>query len=127
MGRKYGISIGGNAQRKGTAIIYLKNWLISPRGKDIHGNSILNLHLIYDLPILKELLKYDGSKNADRVSCLLIGMYDIKEALYKQQVPERPRLEAEDYFNNPFGETSNDSIYNEQDSITGVEIDPYFK
>ena len=35
--------------------------------------------------------------------------------------------EAEDYFNNPFGETSNDSIYNEQDSITGVEIDPYFK
>lgn len=127
MGRKYGISIGGNPQRKGTAIIYLKNWLISPRGKDIHGNTILNLHLIYDLPILKELLKYDGSKNADRVSCLLIGMYDIKEALYKQQVPERPRAEAEDYFNNPFGETSNDSIYNEQDSITGVEIDPYFK
>ena len=127
MGRKYGISIGGNIQRKATAIVYLKNWLISPRGKDIHGNSILNLHLIYDLPILKELLKYDGSKNADRVSCLLIGMYDIKEALYKQQVPERPRLEAEDYFNNPFGETSNDSIYNEQDSITGVEIDPYFK
>lgn len=129
MGRKYGISIGGNIQRKATAIVYLKNWLISPRGKDIHGNSILNLHLIYDLPILKELLKFDGSKNSDRVSCLLIGMYDIKEALYKNQVPERPMANIDDYFNNPFDYSidTDNSIPNESTStINRIEHDPYF-
>lgn len=129
MGRKYGISIGGNIQRKATGIIYLKNWLVTPRGKDINGNTILNLHLIQDLPILKELLKYDGSKNADRVSCLILGMYDIKEALYKGQVPERPMTTTDDYFNNPFSfdQEVDNSIYNEgADNVRGVDFDPYF-
>jgi len=129
MGRKYGISIASNPQRKATGIVYLKNWLITPRGKDIHGNTILNLHLIYDLPILKELLKYDGSKNADRVSCLIIGMFDIKEALFQGRVPERPQANIDNYFDNPFDynlDTDN-SIYNEQsNNVEGVKFDPYF-
>jgi hypothetical protein len=129
MGRKYGISIGGNLQRKATAIVYLKNWLITPRGKDLHGNSILNLHLIYDLPILKELLKFDGSKNADRVSCLLIGMYDIKEALFKNEVPTRSNANIDDYFNNPFNLSINDSFTSFDSPNSGDKIvinDPYF-
>jgi len=129
MGRKYGISIASNPNRKATGIVYLKNWLITPRGKDIHGNTILNLHLIYDLPILKELLKYDGSKNADRVSCLIIGMFDIKEALFKNQVPEKPQVNIDNYFNNPFDYNldNDNSIYNEDSkSIEGVPFDPYF-
>jgi len=129
MGRKFGISIASNPQRKQTGIVYLKNWLITPRGKDIHGNTILNLHIIYDLPILKELLKYDGSKNADRVSCLIIGMFDIKEALYKNQVPERPQANIDNYFNNPFDYNidDNNSIYNEEsNNVQGVNFDPYF-
>lgn len=132
MGRKYGISIASNVQRKQTAIVYLKNWLISPRGKDIYGNPILNLHLIYDLPILKELLKYDGSKNADRISCLLIGMFDIKEALFKNEVPQRPTTNVENYFNNPFGYMEDiDDNYSNIDSTANsntnsIEFDSYF-
>ena len=129
MGRKYGISIASNPQRKQTGIVYLKNWLITPRGTDIHGNKVLNLHLIFDLPILKELLKYDGSKNADRVSCLILMMYDIKEALYKGQVPTRPITETDNYFDAPFDYSldSDNSIYNEGTSETkGIDFDPYF-
>ena len=102
--------------------------MITPRGKDIHGNNILNLHLIYDLPILKELLKLDGSKNDDRVSCLILMMYDIKEALFKGQVPTRTTTVVDDYFDNPhdYSEVFNNNSYNESGSSNSIDFDPYF-
>ena len=103
-GRKRGISIAGNSQRKLTGVVYLKKWLIEERGLDKNGNKLLNLHYIYDVPFLKELLKYDGKRNTDRVSCGIVGMFDIRETLFKHIVPEQPRTNVieDSYFLNPF-------------------------
>ena len=104
MGRKKGISIAGNSKRKANGAVYLKNWLKEVRGYDSKGNKLLNLHYIYDAGFLRELLKYDGKRNTDRVSAAIVGMFDIRETLHKQIVPESPSNYAveEDYFNNPF-------------------------
>lgn len=103
-GRKKGISIASNMNRKANGVVYLKKWLLEVRGYDENGVKLLNLHYIYDAGVLRELLKYNGKRNADRVSALIVGMYDIRETLNKGIVPERPETNTveEDYFNNPF-------------------------
>lgn len=103
-GRKRGISIAGNSGRKSNGVLYLKKWLIEKRGVDNNGNNILNLHYIYDIGFIKELLKYDGKRNADRVSAAIVGMFDIRETLHKGTLPENANMynEDDDYFNNPF-------------------------
>ena len=103
-GRKKGISIAGNAGRKTNGVVYLKNWLIQPRGVDNNGNKVLNLHYIYDIGFLRELLKYDGKRNSDRTSAAIVGMFDIRETLHKHIVPETGQQDEEDndYFTNPF-------------------------
>lgn len=104
-GRKSGISIAGNSKRKLTGVVYLKKWLIEKRGVDNKGNILLNLHYIYDIGFLKELLKYDGKRNTDRVSAAIVGMYDIRETITKGIVPDNTTTEHDeddDYFNNPY-------------------------
>lgn len=106
MGRKKGISIAGNMGRKTNGVVYLKNWLIQSRGIDDKGRKLLNLHYIYDIGFLRELLKYDGKRNTDRTSAAIVGMFDVRETISKQIVPENPGIPAveEDYFNNPFND-----------------------
>lgn len=104
MGRKKGISIAGNMSRKASGVVYLKNWLIQDRGIDDKGNKLLNLHYIYDIGFLKELLKYDGKRNTDRTSTAIVGMFDVRETIHKGQFPEVTRIGTieNSYFNNPF-------------------------
>lgn len=104
-GRKKGISIAGNVKRKASGVVYLKNWLIQERGTDDKGNKLLNLHYIYSIGLLKELLKYDGKRNTDRTSAMIVGMFDTRETIHKGQFPEEQRIGTpdDDYFNNPFG------------------------
>ena len=103
-GRKKGISIATNSNRKLNGVVYLKKWLLEVRGTDTHGNKLLNLHYVYDIGFLRELLKFDGKKNADRISTGIIGMYDIRESLHKSIVPEETSQHyvEDDYFNDPF-------------------------
>lgn len=100
LGRNYGMSMG-SAIRKSQAIIYLREWLVSPRGKDVDGNHKLNLHTIYDLGTIDELIKYDPDpkKNFDRVSALLVGEY-FKKAWYDFEVEsEEYEEEVDSFFN----------------------------
>lgn len=103
-GRKKGISIAGNSGRKANGVVYLKNWLIQSRGIDEKGNKLLNLHYIYDVGFLRELLKFDGKRNTDRVSAAIVGMFDVKETIHKGVVAEEVNhnTQDDDYFNNPF-------------------------
>lgn len=100
-GRKKGISIAANAKRKLNGVIYLKNWLITKRGFDKSGKQLLNLHYFYSVGGLREFLKYDGKKNADRVSTLIVGMYDQREMEFKNVVAEKDphQFQEDDYFN----------------------------
>jgi hypothetical protein len=100
-GRKKGISIAANMNRKANGLIYLKDWLIQKRNIGIDGKSLLNLHYIYDVGLLRELLKFNGKGNFDRISAMIVGMYDVKETIFKQIVPTSTTNDDADtnYFN----------------------------
>lgn len=87
-GRKKGISIASNMNRKLNGAIYLKKWIITKRGIIENGKHLINLHYIYSAGLLRELLKYDGKRNTDRVSACIVGMFDQREMLYKGTVAE---------------------------------------
>ena len=87
VGRKKGVTI--NTARKSEGVIYFRDWLLQKRSKDEFGNTLLNLHYIYDEGLLKELLKFNMNKgNFDRVSANIVGQYDIREQFFIEvQVP----------------------------------------
>jgi hypothetical protein len=85
LGRNYGISMG-TGTRKRQAEIYLRDTLIKKRTQDAEGRIRCNLHMIYDIPTLDELIRYDPDprKNFDRVSALLVGEYFKKILMDKE-------------------------------------------
>lgn len=84
LGRKFGISMS-TKDRKGQAAIYLRDWLLTKRGKDETGEYSYNFNFIYDIALLDELIKYNYDGNFDRVSALYIGMYYLKELYRKDE------------------------------------------
>ena len=102
LGRTYGTSMGSK-ERKGQAEIYLRDWLRTPRGVSESGEKKLNLHYIYDLALLDELIKYNRKGNFDRVSALLVGMFHLI-ALFNRTVEKAEELE----------DTSNESFFNRE-------------
>ena len=87
-GRKKGISIATNVNRKINGAIYYAKWLKQKRGTDSQGNAILNLHYVYSAGLLRESIKFDGKRNTDRVSTMIVGMFDIREQLHKGINPD---------------------------------------
>ena len=83
--RQYGMHM--TEQRKRQGEIYIRDWLISPRGTDENGEKLLNLHKIYDPALLQELTKFNHKGNFDRVMALMIGMFHTRE-LYNAEVKE---------------------------------------
>lgn len=83
--RYYGMHIGSGADdtRKTQGDLYIRDWLIKQRGRSEDGKQLLNLHLIYDIGLLQELIKYKAKGNFDRVSAFRIGMYYEREMQYK--------------------------------------------
>ena len=87
MSRTYGMAMGAgkeNLKRK-QGLIYLRDWLITPRGVHSDGTQKLNLHLIFDPALLLELIKYDNDNAGkfDRVAAMIVGMYQMKEIAYE--------------------------------------------
>lgn len=101
LGRRYGVSMS-NLEVKKTAVSYLKDWLLSPRDKDINGLQEMNLHKIYSTPLLEEIIKFDYEGNFDRVSAMLVAMLYKKELLLKPAVTEIRRSVYDDEFFNRF-------------------------
>lgn len=83
--RQYGMHM--TEQRKRQGELYIRDWLISPRGQDEDGNVSLNLHHIYDTALLQELIKFNHKGNFERVMAFMIGMYHTRE-LYNKEVLE---------------------------------------
>lgn len=97
-GRGKGMHV--NDKRKGMGALYLRDWLLERRGIDINGNEKLNLHYIFDPALLRELLKWNPKGNFDRVSSLLVGMYDMKECQNRPiEKPKKPNPNS--IFNRP--------------------------
>ena len=83
LGRSYGMSMS-NLKKKQQGALYLKDWLLAKRGIDEKGVQKLNLNMIYSVPLLEELIKFDYEGNFDRVSAMLIAMY------YQKQIENKP-------------------------------------
>ena len=81
--RQYGMHTTEARKRQGE--LYIRDWLNTVRRSG--DNEVLNLHKIYDLALLQELIKFNHKGNFDRVMALMIGMYHTRE-LYNAEVKE---------------------------------------
>ena len=83
--KSYGMHIasGKDNLRKLQGDMYIKQWLNTVRHITEDGRQIKNLHFIYDIGLLEELIKYNPTDNFDRISSFRIGMYYERELLYK--------------------------------------------
>ena len=100
LNRTYGTSMGSK-QRKNQAEIYLRDWLKTPRGQQENGERKLNLHYIYDIALIDELIKYNTKGNFDRVSSLLVGMFHMKD-LYNKEFESKMDETEDSFFNRRF-------------------------
>jgi hypothetical protein len=106
--RKYGMHMGSGKEnlRKKQGDLYIKEWLSRVRATDFDGNEIKNLHTIYDIGLLDELIKYIEGKNYDRVASMRLTMYHFREIMYNDAYDDEddqdPRYKnVESYFNRP--------------------------
>jgi len=83
--RQYGMHTTEARKRQGE--LYIRDWLNAVRSTNEDGTTVLNMHKIYDLALLQELIKFNYKGNFDRVMALMIGMYDTRE-LYNAEVKE---------------------------------------
>lgn len=80
----YGINIG-SGERKPDGLIYLKDWMYTPISIDEDGNKKYIFHYIKDLPTLLEFQNFTINGNFDRISSLIVGMYQRKAYRTKRQ------------------------------------------
>jgi hypothetical protein len=85
LGRNYGVSMS-NIEVKKQSVQYFRDWLLAPREKSESGEYELNLHKIYSVPLLEEILKFSYEGNFDRHSAMLVAMLYKKELLMKPEV-----------------------------------------
>lgn len=96
---KYGVHINDDRKRNGA--LFLKDFLEAIVDTDSNGNPIRNIHYIPDINVLRELLKWNLKGNFDRVSTLIIGMYDIQEQYFVEIETYEPTTDADSFFNRP--------------------------
>jgi hypothetical protein len=77
---------------------YIQEWLLTPRTIDENGKTLYNLHFIYDLGIIEELIEYGKYENYDRISSLRVNMYDEREFLYDESYVEVEEKELDSFF-----------------------------
>jgi len=98
--RQYGMHM--TEQRKRQGELYIRDWLITPRSVDEDGKKTLNLHKVYDLALLQELIKFNHKGNFDRVMAFMIGMYHTRE-LYNAEVQDiLEDRSADDWFDSNY-------------------------
>lgn len=102
-------------------LLYFADWLIQPRGINEDGNTILNIHEIYDPGLLYEIIKFKEGRNFDRISAMVLGMYMLKEmhAIEVKQMQEkannfwdRPKFTDNTNYGNKIKIMNDDMIFN---------------
>lgn len=80
--RSFLMDISTDEKRLG--IQYYADWLKTVVGIDQNGGEIWNLHYIYDLGLLDEILKFNSKGNFDRISAQIVKMFQLKEVLQEK-------------------------------------------
>lgn len=92
--RVYGIHMAEKLKDAGEK--YLKDWLLTERDTDEHGNKILNLETIYSIGLLESLILYNRDGNFDRVMAFMMVMFQIEEDAgkeYKKQDDSEDKMD----------------------------------
>ena len=66
------------SERKKQGLLYIRDWLMEVVSVK-EGKEYYRYQFIYDIPLLRELYKYNDKGNFDRVSTLIIAMFYRKE------------------------------------------------
>jgi hypothetical protein len=98
--RQYGMHM--TEQRKRQGELYIRDWLISPRSTNEDGETMLNLHTIYDLALLEELIKFNHKGNFDRAMAFMVAMYHTRELYNKEVVEIISDRALDDWFDNNY-------------------------
>lgn len=69
--------------KKLDGVIYLNDWLNKIRRRENDGKEIRTINYIFDIRLIKELLKFDLKNNFDSVSSCILGQFVIKELVDK--------------------------------------------
>ena len=93
--RGYGIHMSEPIKRQ--AEIYLRDWLLEKRGDGENDEGILNLHRIYSVPLIKELISYNKDGNFDRAIALMLCILHSHEN-YKIDLDDKFSEELTDPF-----------------------------
>lgn len=78
------------ADRKRQGLIYYADYLKTVVGLDENGNEMLNLHYVFDLGLIDELLKFNDDGNFDRISAQVVKMFTLKEK-NQERLRRKPR------------------------------------
>ena len=101
--RNFGVHMSrganGNSGIKDQCEIYSRDWLYTERD-DIDGKKIFNFHTIKSIPLLKELIAYDGEVNTDRVIAFMLCILQTKE-LHKIHV-DNMRTNSQNWGQDPY-------------------------
>lgn len=86
---------------KKVGLSYYQDHLRETVGIDEQGNALLNIHFVFDLGLLDEIIKFNPLKNADRISAQILKQYMLKENATKKvkdKKNKRKRLIDRDLF-----------------------------
>jgi hypothetical protein len=91
--RTYLMTISTDDKRQG--LTYYQDHLKQPVGYTQEGVELLEIHFVYDLGLLWEIVKFNPLKNADRISAQLVKMLRMRGIITqkkKDKTQKRKRL-----------------------------------
>lgn len=95
--RQYGIHM--TKQIKSELEIYTRDWLLQER-----GDGKLNLHMIYSMPLIEELIRYNETGNFDRViSFMLVILHRLQNHKIKVQAVQEETKAQDPFLSRAFG------------------------
>jgi len=105
-------------ERKRIGLTYVIDWHKQVRALDDKGRKILTLHKYYDIVGLREMRKFNGKRNADTISVLIVAMFELREEVYRVEQEQEQRRKNDFYDRElfPGGETS--IIHSQYDTTT---------
>jgi len=80
-------------ERKRMGLTYVVKDHMDQRGIDENGHAIFQIHKEYDIGYLRELRKFDGKKNADRLSARIVWQFQRREKI-EQLIKEEENREG---------------------------------
>jgi hypothetical protein len=86
-------------ERKRMGLTYVIDWHKQVRSVDEKGNKRLTLHQFYDIVGILEMRKFNGKRNADSISALIVMQYELREQVYQTEKEQEQTAQKDSFFN----------------------------